>query len=51
MQLNQRDAEADLQKDQRNIDETLRINRRNTPTWQTSQRDTDAGQRNAVAIL
>jgi hypothetical protein len=35
MQLNQRDAEADLQKDQRNIDETLRIGRQDAPAWQT----------------
>jgi hypothetical protein len=49
MQLNQRDTEADLQKGQRNIDETLRAGRRDAPAWQIGQRNTDAGQRNAGA--
>jgi hypothetical protein len=43
MQLNQRDIEADLQKDQRNVDETLRVSRRDIPTWQISHRDIDVG--------
>jgi hypothetical protein len=42
MQLNQRYIETDLQKDQRNINKTLRVDRRDALTWQTNQRDTDA---------
>jgi hypothetical protein len=50
MQLNQRDAEADLQENQRDIDETLRAGRQNASAWQIDQRNADAGQRNINAI-
>jgi hypothetical protein len=49
MQLNQRNAEAGFQKNQRDIDETLRAGRRNVPAWQTDQRNADVGQRNTGA--
>jgi hypothetical protein len=49
MQLNQRNAEADFQEDQRDVDETLRAGRRNASAWQTDQRNADVGQRDAGA--
>jgi hypothetical protein len=42
MQLNQRDTETNLQKDQQNVDETLRAGRRNIFAWQIDQRNADA---------
>jgi hypothetical protein len=50
MQLNQRDTEADFQKGQRDVDETLRVGRQDIPAWQTNQRNVDAEQRNAGVI-
>jgi hypothetical protein len=43
MQLNQRDTETDFQKDQRNVNETLRAGRRDISAWQIDQRNADAG--------
>jgi hypothetical protein len=43
MQLNQRDIKAGLQEDQRNVNETLRIGRRDASAWQIDQRNADAG--------
>jgi hypothetical protein len=50
MQLNQRNAETDLQKNQRDIDETLRAGRQDAPAWQIDQRNIDARQRNIGGI-